>query len=67
MYLKRVDQTKEEIIAMYMNCSKEELVSMLYEANRILDARPMQITYGNPFSKAKLIEKYIPNPTNPSC
>ena len=67
MYLKRVEQTKEETIAMYMNCSKEELASILYEANRILSVRPMKITYGENFENAKPIEKYIPNPTNPTC
>ena len=67
MFLRRVEQTKEQTIAMYMECTKEELASMLYECNRILGARPMKITYGENFESAKPIEKYIPNPMWPTC
>lgn len=35
--------THSEQIALYMKCSKKQLAEMLYECNRIIDSRPMEI------------------------
>lgn len=43
--LQVIEQTKEEMIDMYLKCTKRKLAEMLYECNRILSQRPPQIVY----------------------
>lgn len=43
--IQRVEQTKEETIAMYMKFSKEQLAEMLWDANVYIDSMPLQVIY----------------------
>lgn len=43
-YMQVVPQTHEEKVAMYMKCTKKQLVEMVIECNRILDTIKPTVT-----------------------